>query len=164
MCAHRSKRACRSFPPTPDHQHPFHSHQALACPAELHTRLSRPTTPGAKRPTRLVPSVELGHSHRKLRGAYPSLLTSQTPNALACPAELHTRLSRPTTPGANVRAPAARNLFVGRNTRMVVPTPSALSTKMVPPCNCTMVFDIASPRPVPPTRRVCSLSTRKKTA
>src|SRR6478752_3034914 len=48
---------------------------------------------------------------------------------------------------------------MGSDTRKVEPRPRDDSTVSIPPCSCTMRFDIARPSPVPPFSRVDELST-----
>src|SRR5262245_10100544 len=47
----------------------------------------------------------------------------------------------------------------GRMNRKVAPSPSTDSTQIRPPCISMIFLEIASPRPVPPLRRVLELST-----
>jgi hypothetical protein len=49
---------------------------------------------------------------------------------------------------------------VGSRNVKVLPTPSLLSTQMVPPCASTMAFTIDNPKPAPPCVRVRAVSTR----
>jgi len=59
-----------------------------------------------------------------------------------------------------LKTPRRQACATGSSTVNVVPAPSMLSTRILPPTDSTMVLVIASPRPVPAISRVALLSTR----
>ena len=69
--------------------------------------------------------------------------------------------SPPRSPGLG-RGRAAAPAAIGRRTLKVEPRPTVESAAIVPPCSSTSDFEIARPRPVPPTRWVSPASPRTK--
>lgn len=56
----------------------------------------------------------------------------------------------PATSGARSAAGSSKILFLGKQSRAVVPTPTWLESSNLPPCNSTIDFVIEMPSPVPP--------------
>src|SRR6266850_4247982 len=67
------------------------------------------------------------------------------------PSHAHDRAAAPVRPPS---ARAAARTRTGRVNRNELPWPTVLSTQMRPPCRAMSRLEMASPRPVPPYRRV----------